>query len=63
MDFLHTKSIISHISSAENNSCQSEEASELGHNGLLCNQLSSQKYICVTHSRTHYFHWQMATET
>ena len=29
---------------------------------MLCN-LSSQKYICVTHLRTHYFRWQVATGT
>ena len=54
--------IISKLCSAKNNVCRSEEASELGHIGLLyC--LSSQKYISKTLNVTHYFHWQVATET
>ena len=39
--------VTSKLSSAENDTCQNEEASELSHIGLLYN-LSSQKYICVT---------------
>ena len=52
--------IISKLCSAWNNTCQSEEASELGHIGLLyC--LPNQKYISITLNMTHYFHRQLAT--
>ena len=55
--------MISKLCSAENNICESEETSELGHNGLLyC--LSSHKYISIimTLHVTHYFHWQVVME-
>ena len=54
--------IISKSCSAENNVCRSEEAIELGHFGLLYCMLS-QKYISMTLIVTHYFHWQVASET
>ena len=47
--------IISKLCSAKNNACKNEEASELGHIGLLY-YLSSQKYISKTLDVTHYFH-------
>ena len=54
--------IISKSCSAENNVCRSEEATELGHFGLLY-RLLSQKYISMTLIVIHYFHWQVASET
>ena len=39
-----------------------EEATELGHFGLLY-RLLSRKYISMTLIVTHYFHWQVASET
>ena len=53
---------ISKSCSPENNVCRSEEATELGHFGLLY-RLLSQKYISMTLIVTHYFHWQVASET
>ena len=55
--------IISKLCSAENNVCQSEEATELGHFGLLyCLHVKSDKHY-MTLNVTHYFHWQVAMET
>ena len=62
MDNVHIKNNLQVMYSAENNTCQSEEASKLGYIRLLfC--LSSHKYISMTLDVTHYFHWQVAMET
>ena len=59
---MFTLKLISQLCSAKNNARKNEEASELGHIGLLyC--LSSQEYISMTLDVIHYFHWQVAAET